>query len=131
LKEKYTKKLQEKYKFSKSKESLNKQLQDWFVYDLLAFWFDCELWWFWILDGVFSVIDKELKEERGTNIKIEQIKEKFWELRIYISGGNDRMWRVVSWAEDVSKTICEICWTSWTLRKENSFNIQTLCNYHK
>jgi hypothetical protein len=29
------------------------------------------------LDGVFSVIDKELKEERGTNIKIEQIKEKF------------------------------------------------------
>jgi hypothetical protein len=28
LKEKYTKKLQEKYKFSKSKESLNKQLQD-------------------------------------------------------------------------------------------------------
>lgn len=43
------------------------------------------------------------------SVRFEQIKEKFGGLRIYFSGGDDRVKGMVGLAEEMSYKLCEVC----------------------
>jgi len=63
-------------------------------------------------------------------IRIEQIKEKFGSLRIYISGGPDYIEAMIAKAEYESKHTCEICGARGKTERINDW-YWTLCEEHK
>ena len=57
-----------------------------------------------------------------------QVKEKFGGLRFYISGGDDRVWDLIAWAESLSYHVCQDCSTMRTARLRNHGWMVTLCD---
>ena len=100
--------------------------------------------WYYILDSLFTCIEHEqrlIEDTRAWSIKnfqfedlpqfpiieFNQIKEKFGTLRIYYScEGNDRIYGMVSMAENISGYTCEDCGNVGS--KRNSSWYKTLCN---
>ena len=68
----------------------------------LAFGFECG-------DGWFSIIYESLLLLQDEKFTITQVKEKFGSLRIYIDGGNDRVYNVLDFLEKQSEITCELC----------------------
>ncbi len=131
-------------------EKLDKQLCD--KYPLLlknrhnpkscfVFGFEVNDGWFWLLDKTFGVIDKYHRESRVLDDKtgnyrlrtneeypyIEQVKEKFSSLRIYINNADDHIHSVIEFAEYLSNFICEDCGTLENVSKNKEGWIKTLC----
>lgn len=52
---------------------------------------------------------EELKEAEDSLPRFTQIKEKFGTLRMYYEGGDDTTSAIVSFAENMSETTCEVC----------------------
>jgi hypothetical protein len=69
--------------------------------------------------------DKEQEEER---IYFVQIKEKFGTLRAYLNQQDECISGLVSMAESISATICEVCGEKGKSRKSGW--IKTLCEKH-
>ena len=73
------------------------------------------------------------REERPIPEPVEQVvaiqvKEKFGGLRFYYNGGDDYIRGVVSMAETMSYTTCEVCGSPGNLRGKHW--VQTLCDEH-
>lgn len=62
-------------------------------------------------------------------VKFDQIKEKFGGLRIYFSGGDDRVRGIVGLAEEMSYKLCEVCGNKG--RPNEGGWISTLCDAHR
>ena len=97
---------------------------------------ECDDGWFDLIDtlclSIQSHIDSEVKCNNLSKtaviklqVKAEQIKEKFGELRFYVSGGDDTTRGMISFAELMSKHICESCGNKATVR--TSGWIRNLC----
>lgn len=78
--------------------------------------------WYKILHNACKKI---AKIDKGT-FYFEQIKEKFGRLRLYCTGGNEKISKIIRKAEDESCKTCEKCGTKKDVTVEGSW-IQTLC----
>lgn len=80
-------------------------------------------------DGWFEILHNACKEiakfDDGT-FYFEQIKEKFGGLRLYYAGGNEKIHKITTAAEDESYKTCEHCGTKEDVTTEGSW-ILTLC----
>lgn len=72
-----------------------------FIEDLLIFGIQCNKGWFYLIDAVMDLIE-------GHIARIDEVKEKYGRLEIYIFG-DDYAYDVVSRASDLSEAICEEC----------------------
>jgi hypothetical protein len=85
--------------------------------------------WFPILERLFPKL-----KGLGWDGKVDQIKEKFGKLRIYVANGSEPIYSAIAEAETESGKACEDCGApgrsdSWA-GKENSGWIRTLCEQH-
>jgi hypothetical protein len=83
------------------------------------FGFECNDGWFriilWMSNYIQTYIDQQNEYAKKypdsylpvDQVKILQVKEKFATLRIYTSGGNDRINAIISFVEYISGFICE------------------------
>ncbi len=83
-------------------------------------------------DSKFTRSIPELEAEVATALEevpiIQQIKEKFGGLRVYINGGNAEMRTCTHFAESMSYHTCEVCGSPGKLRKDDW--VKTLCDKH-
>jgi hypothetical protein len=110
----------------------------------MGFGIECNLGWYEIISNVCWMIKqhednkkwrKEYLEKNDPErlasepeyfpVKFDQIKEKYGGLRIYFSGGDEYVEGLVSMAEAISYTICEVCGNKGEPNKSGW--ISTLC----
>jgi len=76
--------------------------------NLMAWGFMCGPGWYPLiyetLDKIQAIVDRD-----GLDIEVTEVKEKFGELRIYISSYTDEIFEITQDAEEWSCRICEIC----------------------
>jgi len=87
---------------------------------------ECGDGWYNIIDALCCSIQHHIDITKCQQVIVEQIKEKFGELRFYIQGGDDTVRDLISFAEILSIKTCEICGSPGITR--NKQWIQTLCN---
>lgn len=94
----------------------------------MSFGVECNLGWYEIISSVCWMIKqhednkryrKEYLEKNDPErlssepeyfpVKFDQVKEKYGGLRLYFSGGDEYVEGLVSMAEAISYTICEVC----------------------
>lgn len=94
--------------------------------NLMAFGFMCEKGWH---ELIIELLDKLQKIENREHLgmTITEIKEKYGELRVYISHGTDEMFELIDWYTEKSKTVCEICGEPGKLHKVKGW-LMTRCN---
>lgn len=71
----------------------------------------------------------KLPEPERNDCYFAQIKEKFGKLRVYMTGNNDGIDRLINEAERKSQTICEFCGKEGSLRRDLGW-LLTLCDEH-
>jgi hypothetical protein len=118
MKQKLIDKLTKRFKFMKPGKD------DKGMYPYNMFSIECADGWFDLLRKLCEGIEKALN--KGEDIFITQVKEKFSGLRFYYSGGNDLIDKLVEKAENDSFKICEGCGKKGKLRKLNGW-LSTLC----
>jgi hypothetical protein len=72
-----------------------------FISDLMVFGIQCGKGWFYLIDSVMDLIENHVE-------KIEEVKEKYGTLRIYLYG-DDYANAIAERAENLSEVICETC----------------------
>ena len=86
--------------------------------------------WYQIIDDLCAGIMQTLTIQQVTDLYIDQIKEKFGELRFYYSGiHHDLIDNLIDEAILKSKHTCEICGKEGKLRPDRGW-VQTLCDEH-
>ncbi len=68
---------------------------------------ECGDGWFEIIWNLCCKIKETLPQENS--FKFEQIKEKFACLRVYASGGNQKVYHIINETEEDSASVCEEC----------------------
>lgn len=116
---------------------MNKELEKKLIDEFPTFFVDmygdpmktCMAWGCACNDGWFDIIYDACKKiaalDDGT-FKFLQIKEKFGGLRLYCSGGNSEVNKIIGLAEDESYNVCEMCGKRENITTEGGW-IQTLC----
>ena len=98
--------------------------------DAQDFWgFECGDGWFDIINELCCLIEHELKYNKELSVKVVQVKEKFGGLRFYINGGNEKIYGMISLAEQLSTITCEVCGSKGKLREDRAW-LRTLCDEH-
>jgi len=96
---------------------------------LMGFGCGCDDGWFGLVYNLTKDIYDEAKKTGvlcNDDFYVVQIKEKFGQLRYYITYGNDEIFKLIEEAERVSATICEWCGEEGKIR--NNSWIRTLCD---
>jgi hypothetical protein len=94
----------------------------------LSFGVECGLGWYEIISNVCWMIAQHERNKEGNKkylekndpeklatlpeyfpVKFDQVKEKYGGLRLYFSGGDEYVEGLVSMAEALSYTVCEVC----------------------
>jgi hypothetical protein len=93
---------------------------------------ECRGGWFTILDRLFAAIEKHLetlpkKSKVKKEFTIQQIKEKFGGLRVYVDGADDFIYDKILQTEEDSKRICEFCGIGGVMSKGGHY-YRTLCH---
>jgi hypothetical protein len=83
--------------------------------------------WFGIIDRTCKKIKKIVKSNPQFDFYFLQVKEKFGGLRLYSTGGNLEIGKLIQQAEDESYKTCEECGTKKDVLSEGSW-IRTLCS---
>lgn len=81
-------------------------------------------------NGWYDLIDRTCEKLSKLNAVLEQVKEKFAGLRIYISNSTDEAFEVCEEAEKESFKICEICGKEGKICS-SGFWYTTLCPDHQ
>jgi hypothetical protein len=89
---------------------------------------ECGDGWYPILDTLCRKIQGRLRFAKCDPVLVEQIKEKFGELRFYYTGGDATIAGMVMMAESMSEVTCEVCGDRGTLRTGGW--MKTLCDHH-
>lgn len=82
------------------------------MYHSIAYGFECGDGWFNLileLSEKLEAIISSLPEDKRSNFKVSQVKEKFGTLRFYMFAETDEMSDLISEAEKKSGKICEKC----------------------
>ncbi|MFH7836568.1 MAG: hypothetical protein QXL51_08225 [Candidatus Aenigmatarchaeota archaeon] len=97
------------------------------IWDLMVFGLMCDKGWFNLIDAAMDLIEEENKKEK---INIEEIKEKYGELRIYFSGGSDKLNEKINRISILSNVICEECGEVIKTKHKQGSWIYTRCDKH-
>lgn len=89
---------------------------------LMCFGIETRNGWYELIEKTLEKITKEDKEKIVT---IVQLKEKYGGLRIYIRGGNEKIFEIINEAEKKSIKTCELCGKKG--KQDNKERIITLC----
>ena len=90
------------------------------------FWgFECGDGWYDILDYLCGSITSYGNVD---DVLVDQAKEKFGQLRFYVTGGDDKVDGMIWMAEHMSGHTCEVCGNRGKMR--SSGWIRTLCDLH-
>ncbi len=84
---------------------------------------ECGVGWYGILDRLFAALSKD-----ASDLVVEQVKEKFGGLRVYVSGCTDEQYALIDAAESRSFRTCEQCGAPG-VRRSGGW-IRTLCDEH-
>ena len=93
----------------------------------------CMAWGFAVGDGWHDIVEQLLKDIKvivdrdGLNFKLDQVKEKFGILRIYVSGANEEIHKLINQAEAESSKVCESCGSTEFVGRNDGGWIKTLC----
>ena len=83
--------------------------------------FECEDGWFDLIYNLCVNIQNYIIESKFENIEVLQVKEKYGNLRFYISSGDEYIFNLINQAENESKTICEICGKKGKIIEKNGW----------
>jgi hypothetical protein len=92
----------------------------------LAFGFECDDGWYFIIETCCSLIKHHYKNKKEIDFEFLQVKEKFGTLRLYHQGGDDFVSGVVDMAEALSSSVCEVTGNPGKLHVRNTW-YKTLC----
>lgn len=115
---------------------------------VIMFWTEFDSWWNNLLVFVFEQLKKILSDGIVSLIHIEQLKEKFWEMRVYLSYKKredskelkslkeiekdinfTNPFDIERYATYKSKLICEVCGKPGTLKSDGW--LKTTCREHQ
>jgi len=85
--------------------------------------------WYGLLKPIFEEINLYNKKNKGNEIQIDQIKQKFGSLRFYVSNCPNYLENMISIAEEESNHICEFCGVRGETVEINNW-YSTLCPHH-
>lgn len=97
-------------------------------FGISTYGFECGDGWFMILDNLCSSIYYYCKHKKIDFPKVVQVKEKFGTLRFYTNGHDDTIDKLISFAEAMTTSTCEVCGNIGKTR--NGGWIRTLCDTH-
>jgi len=120
-------------------KELEKQLQERFPKQFRDLYGDmretCMHWgctngsgWYGIIEQACSQIQEELDAHPELDFKWLQIKEKFGQLVLNGSGGNERIYEIIKKFQQKSLEVCEICSTDEGNITTKGSWIRTLCD---
>lgn len=93
---------------------------------LMCFGFECGDGWYDIIKKLSKRI-MTIAEQTGAKPRAVQVKEKFGELRFYISGATKEILDAIEEAREESLRTCEICGKPGELHERNHW-YKTVCN---
>ena len=122
-------------KYPKMMVNRHKSMQE----TTMCWGFECDDGWYNILNQLMSQIqhhidwqqDRKERFNQGdgcVQVTLDQVKEKFGTLRIYYSGGDDYIRGLVSMAQAMSGSTCEVCGNAGKFRGKSWF--YTACDEH-
>jgi hypothetical protein len=122
-------------KYPKMMVNRHKSMQE----TTMCWGFECDDGWYNILNQLMSQIqhhidwqqDRKERFNQGDGciqVTLDQVKEKFGTLRIYYSGGDDYIRGLVSMAQAMSGSTCEVCGNAGKFRGKSWF--YTSCDEH-
>lgn len=91
--------------------------------------YECDKGWYNLIDNCLNDIQKYLdtyKPEFRHDFKVEQIKEKWGSLRIYVFPSDEKIEDIIKYYETMSEITCEVCGEAGKLRGTHWF--KTLCD---
>ena len=94
---------------------------------LMCFGFDCGDGWFDILMGLSSKIEEYNRKNPESPVVATQVKSKFGELRFYIYGGDEHIYKLINAATRKSRKTCELCGSTSQVPQNKEGWIETLC----
>lgn len=95
---------------------------------LMCFGCDCGDGWYGLIREVCEQIMETLsKTQNSKDFCFFQIKEKYGQLRIYVSDYSDEIAEILDKAEEKSATICEHCGTTENVTQNTLGWISSLC----
>jgi hypothetical protein len=116
-------------KYPKMMVNRHKDMQE----TTMCWGFECGDGWYNIINQLMSQIQhhidwKNRDSEVVQQVTLDQVKEKFGTLRIYYSGGDDYIRGLVSMAQAMSGSTCEVCGNAGKFRGKSWF--YTACDEH-
>ena len=116
-------------KYPKMMVNRHKDMQE----TTMCWGFECSDGWYNILNQLMSQIQHHIDwKNRDTEVvqqvTLDQVKEKFGTLRVYYSGGDDYIRGLVSMAQAMSGSTCEVCGNAGKFRGKGWF--YTSCDEH-
>lgn len=82
--------------------------------------------WYWLIDSLCNCIQNYIDANKKPQVEIVQLKEKFGQLRYYLTGADDTIGGMVWLAEDMSYQICETCGSTIDITHTKGW-IKTIC----
>jgi hypothetical protein len=93
--------------------------------------FCCGDGWIWLIDKLCDAIQSHIDNasEPVLQVVVNQVKQKFGELRFYYDGGDEVIRGMVEFAVHLSQSICEICGSTVNTAMITSAHgwLETLC----
>jgi len=83
--------------------------------------------WYWLIDQLCSHLQSNIGSYGSPQIVAVQVKEKFGGLRFYVNSATDEQFAIISFAEDLSFSICEACGSTKEVSSTDKGWIKTLC----
>jgi len=93
------------------------------------FGFEIGLGWYGLLLPVLQAISVYNIENPDDETYVEQVKEKWGQLCIYVSSATEEIFNLIEIAEEESAYICETCGARGSIRDINGW-YKTLCDRH-
>lgn len=96
--------------------------------NLMAFGWECDLGWYPLLTELFDKMEEVVKKspEIYKDFQVQQVKEKWGELRIYCSWYRSEIEALIDECNDKCAVTCEICGKEGSM-KERYHWYKTLC----
>lgn len=84
--------------------------------------------WYHLIDRLCRSLTEELEKKPNPDFCLEQVKQKFGVLRVYVAAStNPRVAELIAAAAEESRTTCEICGANGATLVTRKGNMQTLC----
>ena len=82
--------------------------------------------WYNLIDTLCKLIWHYVHDHPDASVKAVQVKEKYGGLRFYIQGGDDYIYGLIGFAEEMSYRICERCGSTDGVTQTKGW-VYTLC----